>query len=174
MKRLADIFKNAKFLYFPKYEKKNLVFYGLIVLAFIRPLGFIFHSPEIDGIGAATCISPLPTVFSKPGGIEAFTSQFYIVYPKGQFQTDTVLMSSKMFDKINGPHPFRNAVSLSFGYFALLPPSTAHSVLHYLFFEKKVLQDMGIPMCEQYTLINRNWSGGDRKEWVINVGSYEK
>jgi hypothetical protein len=174
MKRITGLFKGVKFLYFPKYEKQNLVFYALILLALIRPIGFVFHSPVIDGIGAATCISPLPTVFSKPGGIEAFTSQFYIVYPRGQFQTDTVVMTAKIFNKIKGPHPFRNAVSLSFGYFALLPPVTARSLLYYLFFEKKVLQDMGIPLCGHYTLINRNRSGDEYKEWTISIASHER
>ncbi len=169
MKKVADLFKDGKFFYFPKYEKKNLVFYVLIVLAFIRPLGFIFHSPEIDGIGAATCISPLPTVFSKPGGIEAFTSRFFIVYSVAPSQNDTVLITSALFNRIEGPHNFRNAVSLSFGYFALLPGATSKSILHYLFFEKKILQNMGIPLSQQYTLINRNSNGDEKKEWSIKI-----
>ncbi len=169
MKRVLDFFLKENFFYFPKYEKKNLVFYVLIVLAFIRPIGFILHSPKTDGIGAATCISPLPTVFSKPGGIEAFTSRFYIVYPVGQSQHDTVLITSALFNRIEGPHNFRNAVSLSFGYFALLPGATSKSILHYLFFKKKILQDMGIPLSQQYTLINRNSNGDEKKEWSIKI-----
>ena len=169
MKRAIQFFK-IDFFYFPKYERKNLVFYFLIILALIRPIGFLFHSPVIDGIGASTCISPLPTVFSKPGGIEAFTSTFLIVYSESPSKFDTVAITSELFGKINGPHAYRNAISLIFGYFPLFPGETSDSIFTYLFYEDKILQDMGIPAGNSYTLINRN----GKDEWEYQIVNDEK
>jgi hypothetical protein len=172
MRGITGFFKGR--FYFPKYEKTDRVYYILILLALIRPVGFVFHSPEIDGIGAATCISPLPTVFSKPGGIEAFTSTFLIVYSESPGKTDTVSLTPGLFAKIEGPHPFRNAVSLTLGYFPLLVPATARSILHHLFYETNLLRDLGIPECASYTLINRNFREANHQEWVIQINADEK
>ena len=169
MRKVAVFFK-MDFFYFPKYERKNNVFYFLILLALIRPVGFIFHSPLIDGIGASTCISPLPTVFSKPGGIEAFTSNFLMVNSEPSSVSDTVVITSELFGKINGPHAYRNAISLMFGYFPLFPNETSDSIFTYLFYEDKILQNMGIPAGNSYTLINRN----GKEEWKYQIVKDEK
>ena len=169
MRKVAVFFK-MDFFYFPKYERKYFVFYILIVLALIRPVGFIFHLPVIDGIGASTCISPLPTVFSKPGGIEAFTSTFLIVYSESPSKFDTVAITSEMFSKIDGPHPYRNVISLMFGYFPLFPGETSDSIFTYLFYEDKILQNMEIPAGDSYTLINRN----GKEEWKYQIVKDEK
>lgn len=165
IKMLGSIF------YFPKHERKNRVFYVLILIAFIRPVGFVFQSTVIDGIGMATCVSPLPTVFSSPGGIEAFSSKYFIEYSNSSFESDTVAITPELFSKLEQPHPYRNAVSLAFGYFPILPDASVRSVLHHMFYEDKVLLDMGIPYSDRYTLINRNDAQGTVKEWKIQIRS---
>ena len=161
----------GRILYFPKYERKDLVYYVIIALALLRPIGFVLNSRVINAIGASTCISPLPTVFSNPGGIEAFSSRYLIVYSASDTVQDTVLITPAMFGKLPRSYPFRNVVSLTFGYFPLLPQSMSTALLQQMFFREKILQEMGIPACEKYTLINRTGHGMEKQEWKINVVS---
>lgn len=162
------------FFYFPRYHKKDRIYYLIILLALMRPVGFALRSPLLEGVGAASCISPLPTVFSSPGNIEAFTSDFSIAYKVVDQAYDTIQITPILFNKLEYPNSYRNAISLIFGYFPLLPEETAESGLQFLFFKENILQTMGIPSSEAYTLINSNEAGTTTSVWKINVTKNEE
>jgi len=89
----------------------------LVSLGLIQIAGDLFGLKSLKGFGALTCASPAPKVFSAVGGLETYSTHFFIEWTDREGQAHSVELTPERYAGLRGPYNRRNVYGavLAFG-----------------------------------------------------------
>lgn len=90
---------------------------ALLALGLLQMAGDIAHLPVLQAFAAATAASPAPRVFSSVGGLETYSTHFFIEYTATDGTFHSVEITPQRAAGMRGPYNRRNVYGavLSYG-----------------------------------------------------------
>lgn len=147
---------------------RKVLFGVVIAVGFLRILGWLLHSAALKGIGAVTCASPLPIVFTEVSGVETFASDVYVVFEDERDSTTKVLVTPALYSELSGPYNRRNVIGAAIAYGPVLPEALWQSVLRYGLCNGILQREMGLPAVMHHTRFVLETRTADRSDkWVL-------
>lgn len=89
---------------------------GLLAVGLLGMTGDLIGSPVLKGIGAATCASPAPKVFSAVRGLETYSTRFYVEWSDSQGVEHSLALTPEVNAGIEGPYNRRNVYGAVLAY----------------------------------------------------------
>jgi hypothetical protein len=123
--------------------KKTAVF--LLVVGLLQMAGDLVGWRVLKGLGAATAASPAPKVFSAVGGLETYSTQFFIEWTDRAGVERSIRLTPALYAHIRGPYPRRNVYGAALAYGPVLAKDLRDPVMHYaLCGQAPLLRELGI------------------------------
>jgi len=122
----------------------------LLVVGLVQMVGDLVHLPAVKAMGAATCASPAPKVFTSVRGLETFSTRFFIEWDGQDSKTHSLPLTPEIYARLQGPYSRRNVYGavLAFGPILVMDPKTRpmfDSVARFaLCGEAPVLREIGV------------------------------
>ena len=117
-------------------------------------------SPALKGIAAATAASPAPKVFCSQGGLETFSSRFFLNYNAADGSEVTLPLTPEVYGRLDGPYKRRNVYGAALSYGPALPPELSGPVIRYgLRGDAPLLRELGVPGASDAYLIYEHVRG---------------
>lgn len=90
---------------------------ALLVLGLLQMFAALTGLGPIQGIAAATVASPAPKVFSVAGGLETYSTLFFLEYTTHDGRTESLALTPEIYPLLRGPYNRRNVYGaiLAFG-----------------------------------------------------------
>ena len=97
--------------------KERIAAAFLLLLGSLGMIGHIVGSETLRGLGAMTCASPAPKVFSAVKGLETYSTKFRIEWIDHEGAPQSVLLTPELYARLRGPYNRRNVYGavLAFG-----------------------------------------------------------
>jgi hypothetical protein len=103
----------------------------------------------LKGVGAATAASPAPKVFSAVGGLETYSTRFYLEWTDRAGEFHSLQVTPELYARLRGPYNRRNVFGAALAYGPVLPPDLRDPVMRYaLCGEAPLLRELGIDPAE--------------------------
>ena len=122
----------------------------LLIVGFAQMLGDVFHFAALKAIGAATCASPAPKVFTAVRGLETYSTRFFIEWTDVSGVNHSLELTPEIYARLHGPYNRRNVYGavLAYGPVLTTDPRTRpmfNSVAKYVLCRKApILREFGI------------------------------
>ncbi len=122
----------------------------LLLLGSLSMIGNAVGSDLLKGLGAMTCASPAPKVFSAVKGLETYSTKFRIEWIDHEGAPHSVLLTPELYARLRGPYNRRNVYGavLAFGPVLVTDPRTRpmwESIMRYAACdERPLLRELGI------------------------------
>jgi hypothetical protein len=116
----------------------------------LRMAGDLMHAPALEGLGAATVISPAPKVFSSVEGLETYSTRFFLLWTDAAGAARELELTSEVCAGIRGPYNRRNVYGAALAYGPVLARDPKarpmlRSVLAYgLLGDAPLLRELGV------------------------------
>ena len=104
----------------PKLAAPLLIAIGLLQMA-----GALGGVTALAGIGAAWGASPAPRVFSSVGGLETYSTLFYVEWTDAAGTARSVQITPEIYGRLRGPYNRRNVYGAALAYGPVLSESPA-------------------------------------------------
>lgn len=125
---------------------------GLLALGLLQMIAHLLDLPRLRGLAAATHASPAPKVFTAVGGLETYSTAFYLEWREDQApQTgwQSRRITPELYARLRGPYNRRNVYGavLAFGPVLATNAATApmfRSVLERAMCDGQVLRELGL------------------------------
>ena len=101
-------------------NRSGLAAAGLLALGLLQMTGELLDLSTLKGLGAATCASPAPKVFSAVQGLETFSSRFFVEYVDSSGKMQSIELTPSLYTRIRGPYNRRNAYGAVLAYGPIL------------------------------------------------------
>jgi len=132
-------------------------------------IGHLVGSRALRGLGAASCISPWPKVFSDVNGLETFASSFELKGFDGKGHAFSVPITAELYQQLEGAYNRRNVYGAALSYGPRLPEPLWSSVFCYGFSENGPLRrELGLPEGARDVAVTiRTKTRGRNDVWVL-------
>lgn len=126
----------------------------LLVVGLLQMTGDLAGLPAVKGLGAATVTSPAPRVFSAVGGLETYSTRFFIRWTGALGERHELELTPTVCARIRGPYNRRNVYGAALAYGPVLAgdPRTRpmlRSVLAFaLLGDAPLLRELGVDPAE--------------------------
>ncbi len=126
----------------------------LLSVGLAQMTGDLLHVPAIKAIGAATNASPAPRVFSIAGGMETYSTRFFLQWNDRSGASHSLEITPEVYSKLKGPYNRRNVYGATVAYGPVLAanPKTKpmfDAVARYAMTgEAPMLQELGIDITQ--------------------------
>lgn len=123
----------------------------LALIGFAQMAGDLLHLPALKGIAAATAASPAPKVFSAVGGLETFSTRYFVEWTDATGGPHSVQITPDRYARLRGPYNRRNVYGAVLAYGPVLESdphtrSMFNAVSNYaLCADAPLLRELGIP-----------------------------
>src|SRR5262245_48844431 len=97
-------------------QRAEVLAAALLALGLVQLAGDLAGIPAIKGIGAATCASPAPKVFSAVKGLETYSTRFYVEWTDKDGAARSVELTPDVYCRMCGPYNRRNAYGAALAY----------------------------------------------------------
>jgi hypothetical protein len=89
----------------------------LLVVGLTQMIGDLLKVPALKGLAAATNISPAPKVFTAVGGLETYSTQFFLEWTDTSGKEHSMELTPEVYRSLRGPYNRRNIYGavLAFG-----------------------------------------------------------
>jgi hypothetical protein len=88
----------------------------LLVLGLLQMAGDLAGQALIQGIAAATAASPAPRVFSSVGGLETYSTRFWIEWKDARGSAMSLELTPEVAARLRGPYNRRNVFGAALAY----------------------------------------------------------
>lgn len=95
----------------------------LLILGLVQITGDITRIPAIKGIGAATTASPAPKVFTYSGGMESYSTRFFLQWTDLSGASHSLQITPEIYSRVKGPYNRRNVFGAVVAYGPVLASS---------------------------------------------------
>jgi hypothetical protein len=138
--------------------KRSALF--LLLLGLLQMSGDLLSSVAptagsiVKAIGAATTASPAPKVFSRSGGLETYSTRFFIEWTDGGGGAHSLQLTPELCSRLRGPYNRRNVYGAALAYGPVLATQERgrpllHAVLqHALGGTSPLLREFGVDVAE--------------------------
>lgn len=117
----------------------------LLVLGLLQMAGDVLSLEWLKGIGAATCASPAPKVFSSVRGLETFSTRCFIEWRDADGKEGSLEITPEVYSRIGGPYNRRNVYGAALSYGPVLPEGLRDPVMRFaLCGEAPLLRELGV------------------------------
>lgn len=116
MIQFKDVLNESKTFMTSREFLYKMLIVRILVVGCLQPVGYLFNSPNIRGLGLVTVSSPLPLVFSSYNGVETFSTMFTLNVTTHDNITTSVPMSLDLCNMIDGPYNRRNVYGAIFSH----------------------------------------------------------
>ena len=122
----------------------------LLAVGLLQMVGDLAGVPALEGLGAATMISPAPRVFSSVKGLETYSTRFFIRWTDASGERHELELTPTVCARIRGPYNRRNVYGAALAYGPVLARDPRarpmlRSVLAYaLLGEAPLLRELGV------------------------------
>jgi hypothetical protein len=118
---------------------------GLLILGLLQMTGDLLGLPVLRGIGAATCASPAPKVFSAVRGFETYSTRFFIDWKDQEGADHELELTPELYARVRGPYNRRNVYGAALAYGPVLSAELRDPVMTYaLCGEAPLLRELGL------------------------------
>lgn len=120
------------------------------MLGLLQMGGDVLRIPALKGVGAALGASPAPKVFSAVGGLETYSTRFYLEWEDRDGRHRSVLLTPELNSRLRGPYNRRNVYGAALAYGPVLASNPRTEPLlravlsHALAGEAPVLVELGV------------------------------
>jgi hypothetical protein len=99
----------------------------LLALGLLQMAGSLLQVGALRGLGLATAASPAPRVFSTVGGLEAYSTRFFVEWHDQDGRGHSLHVTPDVYQRLAGPYNRRNAygAALAAGPVLASDPTTA-------------------------------------------------
>lgn len=122
----------------------------LVLLGLLQMAGDLLGIPALKGIGAATCASPAPKVFSSVRGLETFSTRYTVHWSDAAGRPGELEITPAVQARLRGPYNRRNVYGavLSYGPVLATDPRTRPMfdavIRHALCEQRPLLAELGL------------------------------
>ena len=88
----------------------------LLGVGLMQMVGDLTGLPALKGIGAASVASPAPKVFSSAGGLETYSTRFFIEWIDTDGNEQSLEITPEVYAKLRGPYNRRNVYGTALAY----------------------------------------------------------
>ena len=143
---------------------------AVLLLGLVQLLGFLSGSRILRGIGAASCASPLPKVFSAHRGIETFANEFELVYELDGQQVRQPI-TPELYGRLGGPYNRRNVYGAALAFGPLLPDRILEPIIAYATAPGGPFEvELGLPAeARELRIVIRTKTAGRNDEWTLHA-----
>ena len=92
----------------------------LLVVGLSQMAGDLFGVDALRGLAAATAASPAPKVFSAVGGLETYSTRFFIEWQDRAGVNSSLELTPEVYARLRGPYARRNAYAAVIAYGPIL------------------------------------------------------
>lgn len=89
-------------------NRTNLAACALLLVGLMQMTGDLFGVGWLKGLGAATCASPAPKVFSAVRGLETYSTRFALEWDDRDGVRRSLPITSEVYSRLQGPYNRRN------------------------------------------------------------------
>lgn len=89
-------------------NRTNLAACALLVVGLMQMTGDVFGVGWLKALGAATCASPAPKVFSAVRGLETYSTRFALEWDDNDGMRRSLPITSEIYSRLHGPYNRRN------------------------------------------------------------------
>ncbi|HVF51629.1 MAG TPA: hypothetical protein VNA19_16210 [Pyrinomonadaceae bacterium] len=89
-------------------NRTNLAACALLIVGLMQMTGDVFGVAWLKGLGAATCASPAPKVFSAVRGLETYSTRFTLEWDDDGGVRRSLPITSEVYSRLRGPYNRRN------------------------------------------------------------------
>jgi hypothetical protein len=114
-------------------SKANILAIILTAIGCLQMAGHLMGSRNLRGIGAATCASPFPKVFSDVDGLETFASTFELTGQTPAGETFSMPITPELYARLDGSYNRRNVYGAALSYAPRMPEPLWSAVFCYGF-----------------------------------------
>ena len=140
----------------------------VIAIGSLRMLGWLLENDALKGIGALTCASPLPIVFTEVNGVETFASDVYVVFENDKDSTQKLRITPSLYSGLAGPYNRRNVIGAAIAYGPVMREDLWQSVLGYGLCKGVLQHEMGLPPVMRNTRFLLETRTADRADsWIL-------
>lgn len=119
---------------------------GLFGLGTLQMSGDLLGLPAVRALGATTCASPAPKVFTDVRGFETFSADFTLEATARDGRVVRVALDPALNARVQGPYNRRNVYGAALAYGPRLPAPLLDQVLDHAFHEPGTLaKELGLP-----------------------------
>lgn len=145
---------------------------ALIITAFgcAQMVGYLMESRALRGIGAASCIAPMPKVFSDVNGLETFASAFELIWREADGRSQLLPLTPELYGQLGGPYNRRNVYGAALSYAPRMPEPLWTAVFCYAFKADGLLRrEFGVPSdATELAVIIRTKTKGRTDSWKLS------
>ena len=110
-------------------------------------VGYLLESRPLRGIGAASCVAPMPKVFSDVNGLETFASEFQLTWTEADGRSVVLPLTPELYGRLGGPYNRRNVYGAALSYAPRMPEPLWTAVFCYAFKADGLLRrEFGVPV----------------------------
>lgn len=90
---------------------------ALLILGLLQMVAALAEVGPVQGLAAATVASPAPKVFSVAGGLETYSTLFYLEWETREGTSESLALTPEVYPLLKGPYNRRNVYGaiLAFG-----------------------------------------------------------
>ncbi len=102
----------------------------LVLVGCLSMTGHILGVDLLKGIGALTCASPAPKVFSAVRGLETYSTKFYLRWRDHEGQPHKLYISPQVYARLQGPYNRRNIYGAVLAFGPILSTDSKTQAMH--------------------------------------------
>lgn len=88
----------------------------LLCVGLLQMAGDLARLDWLKAVGAATCASPAPKVFSAVRGLETYSTRFTLEWQEATGETRRVRLTPELYARLRGPYNRRNVYGAALAY----------------------------------------------------------
>ncbi len=96
---------------------------ALLALGLLQMTGDLLGCATLRGLAAASGASPAPRVFSAVGGLETYSTRFFLEWIDVDGASQSVALTPELYSRLRGPYNRRNAFGAVVAYGPVLVSS---------------------------------------------------
>lgn len=128
-------------------KRLNKAIYILVlVIGLLQTIGYLTKIKVIRDLGAVTCSSPLPIVFTEVRGVEAYASDFYLEFKTEEGLLEQIKLTPEIYSKLKGPYNRRNVYGAAIAGAPILPETLWKPILTYGLCNNILKEELQIPV----------------------------
>lgn len=97
----------------------------LVALGLFQMAGDLVQSRAVKGLAAAWGFSPAPKVFSSVGGLETYSTRFFLEWTRPDGGVESVELTPEVYSRMRGPYNRRNVYGAALAYGPILSTQEA-------------------------------------------------
>ncbi|MGC4072491.1 MAG: hypothetical protein QM760_08240 [Nibricoccus sp.] len=132
--------------------------------------GYLIESRPLRGIGAASCVAPMPKVFSDVNGLETFASEFQLTWKDSSGKSVVLPLTPELYGQLGGPYNRRNVYGAALSYAPRMPEPLWTTVFCYAFKPDGLLRrEFGVPAdATELTVVIRTRTKNRNDVWTLS------